>query len=95
MRASNSLKWAWVFAPHGIHAMTQSMKSRILQRRRGFLQGFLRGLNSASEIFRSQEYATGMRSPMISMQQDWKAIGDDFRSVMSHEYGGTTSTNDK
>jgi hypothetical protein len=69
------------------------MKSRTLYRKRGFLKGFLRGLNSPSEIFRSQEYAPRMRSPMMSMQQDWKAIGDDFRSVMSREYGGTSSSN--
>jgi hypothetical protein len=27
---------------------------------------------------------------MMSMRQDWEAIGDDFRTVMSREYGGTT-----
>jgi len=71
------------------------MKSKTLYRKRGFLQGFLRGLSSPSEIFRSQVYATGVRSPMMSMQQEWKAIGDDFRSVMSHEYGGTSPSNDR
>jgi hypothetical protein len=71
------------------------MKPKTLYRKRGFLQGFLRGLNSPREIFRTQEYATGMRSPMVSMQQDWQAIGDDFRSVMSREYGGTNSSNDE
>lgn len=71
------------------------MKSNTLYRKRGFLQGFLRGLNSPSEIFRSQVYATGVRSPMMSMQQEWEAIGDDFRSVMSHEYGGTSSSDDR
>jgi hypothetical protein len=71
------------------------MKSKTLYRKRSFLQGFLRGLSSASEIFRPQEYATQIRSPVMSMQQDWKAIGDDFRSVMSREYGGTSSSNDR
>jgi hypothetical protein len=69
------------------------MKSKTLYRKRGFLQGFLRGLNSPSEIFRSQVY--GVRSPMMPMEQEWKAIGDDFRSVMSHEYGSTSSSDDR
>jgi hypothetical protein len=71
------------------------MMSKTVYRKRGFLKGFLKGLNSPCEIFRSQDYAMGMRSPMMSMQQDWEAIGDDFRSVMSHAYGGTPSSNDK
>ena len=70
------------------------MKSKTVYRKRGFLQGFLRGLTSPGEIFRSREYATGLRSPMMSMRQDWEAIGDDFRTVMSREYGGTTPSND-
>jgi hypothetical protein len=71
------------------------MMPKTVYRKRGFLQGFLRGLSSPCEIFRSQDYATGMRSPMMSMQEDWNAIGHDFRSVMSREYGGTPSSNDR
>jgi hypothetical protein len=94
-RASEPLEWRWMVAHNGIPVKTHSMKSKTLYRRRGFLQGFLRGLNSSSELFRSQVYATGVRSSMMSMQQEWKAIGDDFRSVMSHEYGGTSSSDDR
>jgi hypothetical protein len=69
------------------------MKPKMLHRKRGFLQGFLRGLNSCSEIFRTRARVISSDSPMMAMQRDWQSIGNDFRAVMPpHEYGATSSS---
>lgn len=69
-----------------------SMKIKAFHRKRGFLQGFLRGLNAPVEIYRPREYVTNTDSPTLSMRSDWERIGNDFRSVMSREYGKTPSS---
>jgi hypothetical protein len=67
------------------------MKPKMLHRKRGFLQGFLRGLNSCSEIFRSRPARDEQRLADDGMRRDWQSIGNDFRAVMPpHEYGATS-----
>ena len=68
------------------------MKRLISQfRKHGFLQGFLRGLNSSVEIYQPYPHVATKRSPMASMRRDWEMIGGDFRSVMSREHGDLTA----
>ncbi|MGH2449035.1 MAG: hypothetical protein ACRDFS_10610 [Chloroflexota bacterium] len=61
-------------------------------RKRSFLQGFLRGLNSAVEIYQPYLHVASKRSPMASMRREWEMIGGDFRSVMSRQHGDATRT---
>jgi hypothetical protein len=89
IRASRPLEWRWTVAHNGIPGKTYSMKSNTLCRKRGFLQGFLRGLNSQSEIFRSQKYAsrTNRKLPFKPNSGPVRTCGQGtgrFASVSQH-----------
>jgi hypothetical protein len=49
----------------------------------GFLRGFLRGLNSTSEVFSPRRRTIRERSVSTSLQQDWETVGNCLHAVLA------------
>ena len=72
----------------GRKAVTLKAKvSRKKDVKRTFLNAFLRGLGSASEVTRILSVPLAQESDLDKMRSDWTAIGNDFRTVIARENG--------
>jgi hypothetical protein len=62
-----------------------------LQEKLGFVHGLFRGLSSPAEVYLPLHYPEHQRAALEQMRSDWERIGGDFKTVISREYGESTS----
>ena len=60
------------------------------QSRFSFVRGFIRGLQSPTDVYRAHSY--GVKTTALnSMRSDWERIGADFKTVMTRQHGDKTA----